>query len=188
MPAEAVKPAYELDVNDKVTSVMLYTGINMCWGDLITREQIRVSTWLRTNYAPDHIALHNAKVLFASSGQLKPISYPELYIAVVQINAFHLMPPASEPLDYDPNEPNRKFEPMSALVGHFRFDGFMRMATVSNLQKYLDVTREVFTPIYNVEISNTANAAMGVIRVPYVIVRQERAIFASRNTPPPANA
>ena len=59
------------------------------------------------------------------------------------------------------------------------------MAVSSNLDKYIDVTREEFTPLYNVEISNTSNPAMGVIRVPYIIVRKERTVFATRHVPTP---
>jgi len=94
-----------------------------------------------------------------------------------------LLPPASEPLDYDPNEPHRKMEPVSALLGFFRFDGLMRMSTHTTLGQYLEVTKETFTPFYEVEITNLAIPALKAVRVSYALVRQDASLFATRSVP-----
>jgi hypothetical protein len=59
-------------------------------------------------------------------------------------------------------------------------DGLMRLAAISNLNKYFEVTHEIFTPIYDAEIVNTLIPALGAMRVPFVLVRQKSAIFTTR--------
>jgi hypothetical protein len=54
-----------------------------------------------------------------------------------------MIPPHQDPVDYDPNEPNRMMVPVSAMVGSFRFDGMLRMSTQSNLFTFLEVIKEV---------------------------------------------
>ncbi len=178
MTAAAQTPPYTLGEGDKVYQVMAYTANALYWGDVVVKEIVRVSTWLRTNNAPDRVTLYNAKVLSSLPGvQVKPQHYTELHIATTQINAFHLIPPAKDPVDYDPTEPNRKMEPVSMLVSNFRIDGHLRLATSGTIQKFLMVVRENYTAIYDAQISNPGNPAFGMIAVPYLIVRQEATIF-----------
>jgi hypothetical protein len=54
------------------------------------------------------------------------------------------------------------------------------MSVQTNLERYLDVSKEAFTPIYEVEISNPATPALGVIRVPYVLLRRDLVLFSPR--------
>ncbi len=179
MAEYAVKP-YVLKENEKVTAVMAYTQAGLYWGEVVTKTQIRVSTWLRTNVAPDYLTLYNAHFLLTvGNSLLKPVTYRELHVSTSQVLAYHLVPPGKDPADYDANEPNRKFEPVTALVGTFRIDGSIRMATISSLAQYLDVTREEYTPLYNCEISQLNNPALGCVSVPYALVRQEMAVFTA---------
>jgi hypothetical protein len=160
---------------------MAYTLNLFAWGEVVTKEAIRVSTWLRTPSAPQYVNLYDARVMMVvGNGTGKPQSFTELQVPSSQIIAFHLLPPNHDPLDYEENEPNRKMEPATALVGSFRFDGFIRMASVTNLVRYLDVTKETFTSIYNVEITQPGMPAMGVIRVPYVLLRRDMVLFSPR--------
>ena len=166
---------------EKLTPVMVYTLNTLIWGDLYTKEAIRVSVWLRTAMAPQYIGLHNAQVItLGGSGSIKPFGYDELYIPTLQVIAFHIKPPDREPLDYDENEPNRKMEPITALVGSFRFDGTVRMSNQTHLGRYLDVTSENYTMIYDVAISQPAIPAMGVIRVPMALAKRDVVAFARR--------
>jgi hypothetical protein len=171
-------PRYTLGEGEKMVPVMAYTQSAMVWGELVTREIIRVSTWLRTDNAPGRIRLYNARVLSSIGGpQSRPQHFSEVYIATSQINIFHMIPPHKDPPDYDPTEPNRKMEPVILLVSNFRIDGHLRLATSGSVGKFLEVVRENFTSIYEAKISHPNNPSFGVIMVPYVIVRQEATVF-----------
>lgn len=181
MASGAQPITYSLTPDEKTAQVMIYTTSSMYWGDIIVKNLIRVSTWLRTNTVPDRICLLNAKALVTTaSTSIRPASFPELYVAVTQIQALHLIPPAKDPPDYDPTEPNRKMEPVNALIGSFLVKGFVRISGNGNLKKFLEVTREPYTAIYDAEISNYVNPSMGAIAVPFVLIRQETAVFTVR--------
>lgn len=167
--------------DEKVIPLMVYIPGKLIWGEAIIKEAIRVSTWLRTNVAPEVLALYNAKLLIPSAGaKLKPIFHPELSVFVNQIIAYHLIPPHQEPPDYDPTEPNRIMEAVTLWVDTFRFDGHLRLSALSSVRKYLDVTREAFTSLYDVEISNPLLPEMGVLKVPYLIVRQNMVLYGKK--------
>ena len=160
---------------------MVYTATSICRGEVVLKEQLRGSIWLRTNAAPDTVCLYNAQVLNVNNnGAPKPIVFPELHISVAQIHIFHLVPPTQDPLDYDVKEPNRKLEPVTLLCAAFRIDGLIRISTQSNLAKYVELTREVFTSLYDAEISCSLLPAIGTIKTSYAIVRQSISMFATR--------
>ena len=170
-----------LTPDEKATPVMACTASCMVWGDVITKEVIRVSTWLRTAMVPDRIHFLNARwLLFTSGSSMKPMFFKELYLPTVQINVFHLIPPAKDPLDYDPAEPNRKMEPITALVGSVRVDGNLRIAVKSDLARYLDSAHEAFSSIYDAEVSYPSLPVLGSVRVPLVLVRMTNANYAVR--------
>lgn len=172
---------FELDEGEKATAVMAYTANMLAWGEVITRESMRVSTWLRTPAAPQYLTLHDAHVRFQSAtGIGRMQSFAALHLPSSQIIAFHLIPPARDPVDYEENEPHRKMEPVTALVGAFRLDGLIRMSTQTNLERYLDVAKETFTTFYEVEITQPGEAQMGTLRVPYVLLRRDSILFSPR--------
>ena len=181
MAQPSAKLPVPLKNDEKCVAVMAYTATSICMGDVILKEKLRGSTWLRTNAAPDNVFIYNARVLnVINNGTAKQLLFPEIHISVAQINIFHLVPPTQDPLDYDVNEPNRKMESISILCDTFRIDGLMRMSNQATLAKYVEVTREPFTSLYNAEISCLLLPALGIIKVPYVIVRQSISMFATR--------
>jgi hypothetical protein len=177
-----VKPSpYPLAEDEKATNVMVYTDSFLYWGEVITKEVIRVSTWLRTNAAPDNLCLFGGMALLPGVGGLiKPVGFPEIHIPIQRVIAFHVMPPSVEPVDNDPQEKNRKMVPISALVGQFRMDGFVRIAALIDLNKYLEVARETYTTVYDAAITHPGIAHMNLPRIPYVLVRQISTVIAAR--------
>jgi hypothetical protein len=174
------KKPYTLEPDEKVTPVMVYSMNEMSWGEVVTKEIIRVGAWLRTDMAPTFVRLYLAQTYSLSSdGPDRPLPFKEVFIPLTNVISFHVMPSVKEPLYYDPNEPNRKMEPVTVFVGLFQFKGHMRMATQSTVNQFLDVTRETFIPLYEVEITHPKMPPPGIIRVPYTVVRQEVALFAS---------
>jgi hypothetical protein len=149
---------------------------------MITKEQMRVSTFLRTQAAPEFVGLYNAHMLvFGGPTGIQQASYSEYFISTQHILAYHLVPPVKDPPDYDPSEPNRKMEPATLLVGTFRFSGHLRMATQSNISKYLELARESFFSFYDVEITNPGLPSASVLKVPIVLARLNAAVLASRS-------
>lgn len=180
MTAEGKIRSYQINDGEKVTAIMAYTLNIFVWGDVVSKEAIRVSTWLRTPMVPQYFTLHEAQVLMlGGSGPAKPQPFSVLHLPSSQIIAFHMLPPARDPLDYEPNEPHRKMEPTTALVGSFRFDGFIRMSTQTTLERYLDVTKETFTPLYDVEITQPGMPSLK-LSVPYVLLRRDMVLFSPR--------
>lgn len=174
---------YTLGPEDKSTPVMIYSASSLLLGEVVTKKVIRVSTWLRTPMVPQYITLYSAQVIdFNTSGKPDPISFKELYFPTSQVIAFHIRPPASDPLDYEPNEPMRKMEPVTALVGPFRFDGSIRMSTQTNLENYLEVIKEVFTSIYDIRITAIHSPATKPFEVPYALLRRDLVTFSPRLT------
>lgn len=172
---------YSLAGDEKAAQVMAYTSAGLFWGEVVVKAQIRVSTWLRTNLAPDTLCFYNARaILVAANTTPNPLAFRELHLPTNEVLAFHLLPPAKDPLDYDPSEPNRQMVAITALFGLFRLDGLMRMSTRSSLAKYLDVTRENFTALYEAQISCPVMPDLKVLQTPYVLVRQVSSSFASR--------
>ncbi len=167
--------------DEKAVPIMVYTINWLCWGEFVTKQHIRVSTVLRTNAAPEILTLRNAKTIFpALNSKPNPISTPAIHIPIDQILAYHLIPPNQEPLDYDPSEPNRRMDLVTVLTGKFRMDAKMRFASISNLGKYLDRTREVFTSLYDAEITCPIMPSLGAVKVSLVLVRQATSFFSER--------
>lgn len=180
MTENPASTAISLADDEKNVPIMLYTPNALIWGEVIVKQAIRASTWLRTNAAPDKIVLNNAKVIITSTTKsLQPTSFRELIVPIATVGAYHLIPPASDPLDYDPTEPNRIMVPVVILLGSTKITGKMRMTQQSNLQKYLDVTHERFSSVYDAVITNLLLPSLGTLRIPYLQTRQEMCIFGT---------
>jgi len=182
MVEDQIKPyKYPVGPDEKVANIMTYTISGVSWGEVVVKEVIRPSTWLRTNSAPDNVCLYNARTLIATAGGTpKSLAFPELHLMTSQILAYHLIPPAKDPLDYDPSEPNRKMDEITVLFGSFRIDGKLRLSTRTDLARFLEVTRESYTALYDADISSPIMPALSVMHVPYVQVRQAACSFANR--------
>jgi hypothetical protein len=170
-----------LAADEKITPVMLYTANSLVRAGVVTKENIRVSIWLRMAGAPEFLHLKNANVLtFGIS--LQSQNFTDYFISAQQVLAFHLLPPASDPLDYDESEMNRKMEPLTVMVGSFRFNGHTRMSTQTDLATHLSILRSPLVSIYNIEISNPNLQAMGVLKIPFALVRTNGVTFGARLT------
>jgi hypothetical protein len=158
---------------------MVYMQNSVAWGEVITKKAIRVSTWLRTPMAPQYIPLHHGQVLtIGNSAGTRPQAFATIYVPVPLIDGFHIMPPDYDSLDYDAHEPNRMMQPVDVLVGAFRFKGRIRISSHTDLEHYLDTSKEIFSSLYDVEISQLSQPGQGVVRVSMAIVRRDKVVFA----------
>lgn len=174
--------AYELAADEKLTPVFVYTSTMFVRGQVITKENMRVSTWLRTVAMPEYVHLCKAQAL--SFYGRAPISnaFDEMLIPTEQIAVFHIQPPAQDPIDYDETEQNRKMEPVTLLVGTFRFVGHIRMAAQLYVAKNLEIERSQFVSFYDIEISNPILPKMGTIRVPMALIRPSYLYFGLKTS------
>jgi hypothetical protein len=161
--------------------MMLYTATSIVHGNVVTKEAVRVNTWLRTQSAPEYFHLYNAQtLLIPGAGPVQNMSFPEFFLLASQVIAYHILPPATEPMDFDASEPNRKMEPVTAIFGGFRLNGHIRMAAQSDLAHYLEIMRDQFISFYDNDISNPSSSGMGVIRAPMILARRNCLSLARR--------
>lgn len=174
----AQKSPYELAPDETATQVMVYTLSGMFWGDVITKQKIRVGAWLKTDMAPAYIHLYRAQaLLLADPNATRPTPFAELLIPISEVIIFHVMPAVKEPLYYDPNEPNRIMEPVTVLVDLYTLEGSLRLSGNSQVSQVLDVARETFLSLFDVKVSHYRMPPPGVLEVPYAIVRQSMSLF-----------
>jgi len=165
---------------DKSSSIMIYNQTHLVRGEVVTPEAIRVSTWLRTQSAPEYIHIYNAHVYQQGiSGPAQSRSFHEYYFPTNLVSTYHLVPPATDPLDYDPSEPNRKVMPVMVLIGGFSLNGNLRMTINTSLSRFLNVNREPFISLYDIEISNPAIPEMGAIHVPFALIRNRSVMLVA---------
>jgi hypothetical protein len=185
MQADDISPTGEGSSFDSATTkevpLMVYTRQSLIWGKVLTRPAIRVSTWMQTEMAPLYMPIVEAQVMMLG-GASKPISYkfPTLSLHTDQIGAYHMLPPADESPYYDVDEPHRKMEPVTVIIGHFRFDCLIRMSDQTNLETYLNVSKSVFLPLLDATMSCPVLPAIKGVRAPFVLIRQSEAIFTPR--------
>jgi len=171
--------AYNISEDDKVTPVMVYTKTEMVWGDVITPKAIRIGIWFKTDMAPGIVNLYGAHMLSLSSdGSTRPAAYSHVAIPLKLVIGFHPMPNVQEQLFYDPQEPNRKMEPVVVSLGLLQYRGTIRMATSATLRQFLDVNRDEFTSMYDVDVSHPRMPQGRVFHLPHAILRTTEAIFA----------
>jgi hypothetical protein len=69
-----------LSPDEKSTLVMAYTHNTLIRGDVVTKQSVRVSTWLRTQGVPEYLHLFKPTVLHLGSGVVRALTCSEVYI------------------------------------------------------------------------------------------------------------
>jgi len=171
---------YTLEPNEKTTTVMLYSQNTFVRGDIVAKENVRVSIWLRTQGVPNYLHLLKAQLVLFGGTPPKSIPYNELYFPVSQIIGFHLAPPLADPLDYDPaSEPNLTMTDINLLLGLFTVKAKARISTRTDFATSIEVSRSAWLSIYEADITNAFLAQMPPIHVPMMLVRPEQVSFGS---------
>ena len=168
---------YALAPDEKATTVMVYSRAKLIHGNLVTKSNLRVNIWLRTQGVPNYIHLLKTQVLFLEGASPKSLSYDEYFFPTERIIAFHLAPPNSEPLDYDPNEANRAMVDVNMFLGVFLLKGKVRVSTHADLATSIEVAHMNWLSVYDAEICNLIVSQMPAIRVPMLLVDPRQASF-----------
>ncbi len=159
---------------------MVYARNQLIWGETVMKKTIRFLTLMRTPMRPSYIVLYQAKVL--PYGVQSPTAFPVVHIPITEVLAVHPAPPEQEPYDYDTGEKNRKFEPVTVLLGDFRMDGKMRISTHTNVTQTLDVAKEPYLAVYDVSVSSLSSPDRKPLRTRMAVVRHTGAVLAAYNT------
>ncbi len=162
--------------DEKLTPVMVYTRESVFRGEVITKENVRVSTWLRTQGAPRYLHLLRVNTV-QFSGAVKSTNSPEVFLPLTMVIALHLVPPGNDGVDYDPDEANRAMLPILAGVGTFQFKGVIRVSAQSGIGPSLELSKVPWMSLYDLEISNNVLPQMPILRVPLAIVNPEQVTF-----------
>jgi hypothetical protein len=99
-------------------------------------------------------------------------------IAELIFRAIHLMPPFSEGVDYDPEKTNRKFVSVSAYIGYFRFDGFVRITEITTVDNFLAASKSEYKPIYDSTMDSPLEPSIKGINAPMVLLHQTQVTFS----------
>jgi hypothetical protein len=167
-----------LSPDEKSTMVMIYTQNMLAHGELVTKQGVRVSTWLRTQGVPEFIPLFKPAVLHFGGGGVKTLTYSEIYVPASTVIAFHLAPPASEPPDYAEDEQNRIMVPVTGLAGTFQFKGYLRISSLSDLTTSIEQAHSSWLSIYNVDVMNHSMPQMQPIHVPMILMDPKQVSLA----------
>ena len=171
--------AYTLEAYDKVTPATVYTRDTVLQGEIVTREQVRVSTWLRTPGLGEFVSIyHGSAIVFPGAGSPRIVRFAEHHLPLGAVVAMHITPPETDPVDYDPTEQNRKMMPATALVGPFRIDGSLRVPSHMTLARLLENMRETVIPIYDAVVA-CAEPSVPPVRVTMTLVRPSACAFAA---------
>ena len=170
---------YTPSADEKVTPVMIYTHDTLVRGEVVTKQNVlRVNIWLRTEGAPKYMHVLKPQVLVFGGSPVKALTYSEIFFPTSQVIGFHLLPPAEEALDYDPNEMNRMMVPVDVKVGSFLMKGKIRLSTQTDIASSLEVARVSWMSVYEAEITNPYLPQMPAIHVPMVLVNPTHVAYA----------
>jgi len=167
----------DASIESKESPIMIYNRQSLIWGKAISKPAIRVSIWLNTEMAPMYMSVSDAKVILMGSTTPKTFNYPILSVHTQQVIAYHLLPPADEAPYFDPDEPNRKMEPVTAVVGNLHFDGNIRMSAQTDVDNYLNVSKANFLELFDITASFPMVPSLGNVQAPFMLLRQSEAII-----------
>jgi hypothetical protein len=165
-----------LAADEKTAMVMLYTHNMLVRGEVVTKESLRVSIWLRTQGVPNYIHLIKPQVILFGGTPPKSLAYSEIFVPTAEVLGFHLAPPESDPIDYDQTELNRMMQPMDVMIGSFLLKAKIRISTQTDVATSLDVSRASWLSIYDADISNPYLPQFNV-HVPMLLVNPNHVSF-----------
>lgn len=168
---------YQPASDEKTTTVMLYSNNKLIHGELITKQNVRVSILPRMQAMTNYLHFLKAQVWFFGGGEPRLLNYAEYFFPVDRMVGFHLAPPASDPLDYDPNEANRVMSDISMVLGVFLLKGKIRVSKQVELGANLELAFRSWLSVYDADISSPFLRQMPVIHVPMLLVSPPRASF-----------
>ena len=163
--------SYMLEPDEKATQVMLGTPDLLIWGDLVTKQHVRIGAFL-TTLAEAFIFLHDANILFlAPTQQTAPIKRPVVFIKYEEILFFYSM---TEEVPVPEETEVRRLEPVEMLVGSFQIGGVILKSPIATLQNLLLVTKDDYMPIYKATVRHVGMPWLGTFSSSLIQVQRHR--------------
>ncbi len=160
---------YTLASDEKATTVMLYSRNKLIHEDFVTKKDVRVSVWPRTDM-PGYMHLWSAEVLFLAGTPPKSLNYDQFFFLIERMIGFHIALPAVEPLDYDPSRENRTMQPVDMILGSFMLKGKIRISTRTEFAAMPELSHRTWISIYDADITNPFMPTRPNIHVPMLLV------------------
>jgi hypothetical protein len=156
--------------DEKATTILVYTHNALIRGELVTKQNARVSIWLRMQSEVHYLHIRKPQILMFGGPLTKSMINDEFYCPIAQIYGFHLAPPANEPLDYDSSEPNRAMKEVNLLLGDFTVKGKLRISTHADLATTIEVAHTGWLSVYDVEVAPLFVPSFPVMQAPMMLV------------------
>jgi hypothetical protein len=167
---------YTLAPDEMATTVMVYSPNKLIRGDLVTKQNVRVSLLPRMGM-PGYVHFVKTEVLFFGGEPPKSLMYDEYFFPAERIIGLHLSPPASEPLDYDPDEENRIMLDVDMILGAFMLKGKIRTSTHADFVSNLEAAHTTWLSVYFAEILSPFLPQLPAIHVPMLLVKPTQVSF-----------
>jgi|GEM_PF-177820 len=161
---------YTLAPDEKATNIMIYTQTSLIRGELVTKQSMRVSIWLRMHGQVNYVHIHKPQVLFFGGPLTKSVMYDEMHLPIPQVIGFQLVPPNDEPLDYDTSEPNRAMKETNLTMGNFSVKGNVRISTHSDFATNIEVAHAGWLSIYDAEVTSLFVPQFPTFQTPLLLV------------------
>jgi hypothetical protein len=167
---------YTLAPDEKATTVMVYSPNKLIHGELVTKQNARVSLLPRMDM-PGYFHFLKTEVLFFGGSPPKSLKYAEYFFPTERIIGFHLSPPAVEPLDYDPDEESRIMLDVNMILGAFMLTGKIRTSTHADVVTNLEIAHTTWLSVYFAEIVNPFLPELPAIHVSMLLVKPTQVSF-----------
>jgi hypothetical protein len=169
--------SYTLRPEEKASQVMIGTAHALIWGDLVTKEGVRLSVFLNT-LAEDFVPLHDVKVLFlAPTQQVPPQERVSLHVKLEEITLFFVM---DDPEPLPDETETQRYEPMEVIVGSYHIEGKISKSPVATLENMLLVSRSAYMPVYEATIRHVAKPWLGSFSSSRVQVRRDKMMISPK--------
>ncbi len=168
---------YTLAPDEKATTVVVYSPNKLIHGDLVTKKDARVSIWLRMHDLPNYLHLLKTEVLLFGGTSYQSLSYNEYFFPTSRIVGFHLAPPDSDPLDYDPDTPHRAILDVDMILGAYMLKGKVRMSTHADFATMIEISHMTWFSVYDADISNLFVPQMPTLHVPMLLINPTQVSF-----------
>lgn len=168
---------HQLAPDEKTTTVLVYSSNKLIHGDLITKQNVRVSILPRMQALANFLHFLNAQVWFFGGGEPRLLAYADYFFPVERMVGFHVAQPASDPLDYEADQSNRAMCDIGMVMGMFVVQGKIRVSTQVELGANLELASKSWLSVYDARVSSPFLTQMPALNVPFLLVSPVRVSF-----------